>query len=276
MDLREYDIIIKKLRGFFSDKKGFVEVPSQTRVSILAACEDPSTVASFEIGGCVWPLPQTGQMWLEHELLKNPELKGVFCITTSYRNEPNPIPGRHDRIFPMFEFESKGGFDDLKGLMRELLEYLGFEEPCGVHYEEMCKRYGVEVLEAEHETQMEKDFGPSVFLEKFPLRTHPFWNMKHRGEGIFNKLDVLLCGMETIGTAERSCNVLEMRENFRTISNGGYAQLLFDSFGKERVVQELENYFRHNMISRFGGGIGVTRLATVMKKKGLLMKNLCV
>ena len=53
-------------------------------------------------------------MWLEHYLLEHPEENGFFCVSTSYRNEPDPIPGRHDRIFPMFEFELKGGMDELK------------------------------------------------------------------------------------------------------------------------------------------------------------------
>jgi hypothetical protein len=269
-NLQNYDFIIKKLRCFFSDYKGFLEVPVQSRVSILAACEDPSTIASFSVGGESWPLPQTGQMWLEHEILKEPGLKGVFCVSTSYRDEKNPIPGRHDRIFPMFEFESVGDFNALKKLVRELLEYLGFDEPCEVDYEEMCEKYGVYSLEAGHEEQIAKEFGNSVMLVGFPIRTHPFWNMKHFAEGIYNKLDVLLHGMETIGSAERAVNVEEMRENFKKISKGEYSQLLFDNFGKERVMQELEKYFLHNMIPRFGGGIGVTRLARAMKKQGVL------
>jgi len=28
----------------------------------------------------------------------NPEYPGVFCISTSYRDEPNPIEGRHEKI----------------------------------------------------------------------------------------------------------------------------------------------------------------------------------
>ena len=59
------------LRSFFLSK-GFVEVHTQNRLSILAACEDPTTVATYNYAGEVWPLPQTGQMWLEYELLKNP------------------------------------------------------------------------------------------------------------------------------------------------------------------------------------------------------------
>jgi hypothetical protein len=107
IDTYEYDYVVTKLRSFFKSK-GFLEAHPQNRLSILAACEDPWTVASFDYAGSVWPLPQTGQMWLEYELLKNPGVAGFFCQSTSYRQEPDPTPGRHDLIFPLFEFEMHG------------------------------------------------------------------------------------------------------------------------------------------------------------------------
>ena len=76
------------LRSFFL-ARGFQEVHTQNRLSILAACEDPTTVATYNYAGEVWPLPQTGQMWLEYELLNNPDVPGFFCISTSYRDEKN-------------------------------------------------------------------------------------------------------------------------------------------------------------------------------------------
>ena len=78
VDTRDYNYVVSKLRSFFKSK-GFLEAHPQNRLSILAACEDPWTVASFDYAGSVWPLPQTGQMWLEYELLKNPEAPGYFC-----------------------------------------------------------------------------------------------------------------------------------------------------------------------------------------------------
>mgnify|MGYP003311440016 FL=1 len=109
------------LRSFFL-RKGFLEVHTQNRLSILAACEDPFNVATYNYAGEVWPLPQTGQMWLEHELLSAPNSQGFFCVSTSYRQEPNAIPGRHDIIFPMFEFEFKGTMEDLIVLQKEDIE----------------------------------------------------------------------------------------------------------------------------------------------------------
>ena len=256
-----YNELVQKMRTFFQEK-GFKEVPTQSRLSILAACENPHSITTFNYQGEVWPLPQTGQMWLEYELLKNPEWNGVYCISTSYRQEKDPIPGRHEMIFPMFEFESKGTMGDMLKLESELLDYLGFDKPIGLNYDDVCEEYGgVEILENEHETRMWKEKGNSVSLQFFPFRTNPFWNMKRNLNGNFNKVDVILYGQETIGSAERSSDVEEMRNNFYTIENGKYSEKLFELFGKESVEKELEEFLSHDFFPRFGGGIGMTRLS---------------
>jgi aspartyl/asparaginyl-tRNA synthetase len=258
---KTYNELVQKMRQFFLNKN-FIEVPTQSRLSILAACENPHSVKTFEYNGEIWPLPQTGQMWLEYELLKNPEWEGVFCISTSYREEKNPIPGRHEMIFPMFEFESKGGMKELLKLESELLEYLGFDSLVEVNYEDVCEEYGgVPILENEHEQRMWEEKGSVISLQNFPRRTNPFWNMKHNNGEIFNKIDVILYGQETIGSAERSSDVEKMKEMFYTIENGGYSAKLFELFGKERVEKELEEFLSLNFFERFGGGIGLTRLS---------------
>ena len=256
-----YNELVQKMRTFFQNK-GFKEVPTQSRLSILAACENPHSITTFNYQGEVWPLPQTGQMWLEYELLKNPEWNGVYCISTSYRQEKDPIPGRHEMIFPMFECESKGGMKEMLKLESELLDYLGFDSEVEVNYDDVCEEYGgVSILENEHETRMWEEKGPVVSLQNFPYRTNPFWNMREGENKIFNKVDVILYGQETIGSAERSSNVEEMRNNFYTIENGGYSAKLFELFGKERVEKELEEFLSHDFFPRFGGGIGMTRLS---------------
>ena len=269
-DMFLYNDAVKKMRQFFQDEKGFTEVPAQSRQSILAACEDPATISQYIFGGVNWPLPQTGQMWLERELLDNPKVNGVFCITTSYRNEPNPIEGRHDKIFPMFEFESHGDINDMVELESELLEHLGFGKQKKVFYEDACNWYNVDTIEAEQEEDMVNHYGNVVSLQRFPQRTHPFWNMKHDGGGIYNKVDVIIHGMETIGSAERSSDADWMRKQFHTISDGEYANLLFNHFGRKRVEDELEEYLKLDMFDRFGGGIGVTRMVRAMKLSNLL------
>lgn len=259
---KTYHELVQKMRNFFL-QKGFYEVPTQSRLSILAACENPHSIATFDYQGEIWPLPQTGQMWLEYELLQNPNWNGVYCISTSYRQEKNPIPGRHQTIFPMFEFESKGGMNELIQLEKDLLLHLGFEDQIvEVNYDDVCEEYGgVPILENEHEQKMWEEKGNIISLQNFPIRTNPFWNMKHNSNNIFNKIDVILYGQETIGSAERSCDKNEMKHNFYTIEDGKYCEKLFELFGKERVEKELEEFLSLNFFSRFGGGIGMTRLA---------------
>ena len=254
------------LRSFFL-RKGFLEVHTQNRLSILAACEDPFNVATYNYAGQVWPLPQTGQMWLEHELLSAPNSKGFFCVSTSYRQEPNAIPGRHDIIFPMFEFEMPGNIDDLKSMEYELVDYLGFDKPIEKTYRQWQEHYNTdEELNAEDELSMYEEFDATMITD-FPEFTSPFWNMSRYEDGIHSKkIDVILGGMETIGSAERSTDVEQMRDTFHTITNGEYSKLLFDLFGKERVEAELETFLKFDFFPRVGGGIGMTRMIPALDK----------
>ena len=254
------------LRSFFL-RKGFLEVHTQNRLSILAACEDPFNVATYNYAGQVWPLPQTGQMWLEHELLSAPNSKGFFCVSTSYRQEPNAIPGRHDIIFPMFEFEMPGNIDDLKSMEYELVDYLGFDKPIEKTYRQWQEHYNTdEELNAEDELSMYEEFDATMITD-FPEFTSPFWNMSRYEDGIHSKkIDVILGGMETIGSAERSTDVEQMRDTFHTITNGEYSKLLFDLFGKERVEAELETFLKFDFFPRVGGGIGMPRMIAALDK----------
>lgn len=268
-DTYAYCQVVSKLREFFFAEKKFLEVPTQARSSILSACEDPKTITLYEMSE-KFPLPQTGQMWLEYELLTRPDVPGYFCLTTSYRNEPNPIEGRHQRIFPMFEFESHGGMDELRKLEQELLEFLGLGCMKSIEYDALCEMYQTSIIEAEHEARLYQEQGPVISLELFPQRSDPFWNMKRNTAGTFNKIDVILHGMETIGSAERSVDVVEMREGFHSIADGSYAATLFKAFGERRVMDELNEYLSLPMIPRFGGGIGINRMIRSMALAGLL------
>jgi len=268
IDPSKFTSTVGLLRSFFLEK-GFLEVHTQNRLSILAACEDPFNVATYNYASQVWPLPQTGQMWLEHELLSRPSSKGFFCVSTSYRQEPNAIPGRHDIIFPMFEFEMPGNVDDLKAMEYELCDYLGFGKLTEKTYAEWQQHFGLSAdveMEAEHELKMEAEFGQTI-ITNFPELTSPFWNMARNDDGnTAKKMDVILGGMETIGSAERSCDVDMMRDTFHSIVDGEYSELLYKLFGKERVEAELENFLEFDFFQRVGGGIGITRMIPALEK----------
>ena len=277
IDYKNFDTVVSRMRSFFRDVKGYKEVHTQNKLSILAACEDPTTIAIFDYNGQMWPLPQTGQMWLEHYLLEHPEEDGFFCLSTSYRNEPNPVEGRHEKIFPMFEFELKGGIDELRKVEMELLDYLGFNKEGETmtyprdDYDNIAKKYDVAELDNIHEEYIERDYGKAFFLENFPRRTSPFWNMKHSEDKEHaNKIDVIIHGIETIGSAERSNDPSQMKEMFYTISGGGNANILFANFGQERVDKELDDFLKKDFFQRSGGGIGMTRMIRAMKLSNLI------
>lgn len=257
----EYTMMIDKLRAFFQSQ-GYMEVHVQGRLSILSACEDPSTLSVFSYGGMVWPLPQTGQFWLETELLRNPlGPRGYFCISTSYRNEHSPEFGRHDGIFPMVEYDMRGGRAALVELQKQLLDDFGFGNfysgsayPTGEHVAASC-------CISEQEDTLRKEHGPVFFLSNNTTNPAPFWDTK--------KSDVILHGMETIGGAERSCSAHDMRRSFYSIDNGRYAKTLFSHFTRKRVERELDEYLSRTMVERCGGGIGLFRLLRALKLSGL-------
>ena len=88
--------------------------------------------------------------------------------------------------------------------------------------------------------------------------------------GHAKKIDIIINGIETIGSAQRSSDPEEMRKFFYEISDGGYAKIIFDKFSKERVEEELNEFLALDFFDRSGGGIGITRLIRVMKENQLL------
>lgn len=277
MSNSDYSYVINKLKDFFTEY-GFLEVEAQSNQSILSACENPKSVMTYQLDGNVWPLKQTNQMELEKVLLTNKKLEKIFCVTTSYRDEmlDEMEENRHLKIFPMFEFESLGDFGKLIELEKDLLVYLGLAENKNqiteLGYVEVVKKYSTNIIDSKTEEKMQKQYGNNIILTNFPRYSDPFWNMKQskNSDNIFKKADVILFGMETIGSAERSCQPTEMIDNFYSLCKGQYAQLLFNKFGKERVLKELDDFCELEMVERFGGGIGISRLIRAMKLKGLI------
>ena len=282
VDTREFDHYVRQMRSFFGDKMGFKEPYAQNRLSILAACEDPQTVSTFMYRNNgeleVWSLPQTSQMWLEDILLRDPSLNGLHHLTTSYRsedvrktapcdNDPYLFKNRHKSIFDMYEFEALGGWEELKDTAEGLLRHLGFKDKrVDVDYDEACQLFNVKTIEHPEEQALFKKYGSIVFLNRFNRASGPFMNMlRDTADGShYQKTDVLLFGMETLGTAARATNADYIREDFFSLAPG-YAERLFELFGKERTLEELDEYLRLPVhIPRYGGGIGGARLRRAM------------
>lgn len=302
----EYAYLSKRIRGFLAERN-FVESPCQSRISILAACEDHKTVGTYTMNGQVWPLIQSNQMSLERDIVSLESFAqycldpaGVFCTTVSYRDEPTPLPGRHLRVFDMFEVEFRGDMQALQRFQEDLLAHLGFnrDQFRAIDYHDACKQYGVDEITHKEEQLLYNDYGPTVWLCNFPRSSDPYWNMRYSCEDACDdnadnadnadntlsdevlaaladpvttarKIDVILCGRESVGSAERSCNAEIMRRMFYEVDGGRYAATLFEKFGRERVEAELNDYLSLPFMPRCGMGIGVARLVLAMRELGL-------
>jgi len=67
---KTYNELVQKMRAFFL-QKGFIEVPTQSRLSILAACENPHSITTFNYSGEIWPLNQTKKKHLSKLPINN-------------------------------------------------------------------------------------------------------------------------------------------------------------------------------------------------------------
>ena len=233
-EVRDYSIVMRKLRRFFEDR-GWCELDTHGRLSILSVGTNTNTFCTYNYGGEVWPLPYTAQRWLEKELLLNPDVPGVFCVGTSYRG---------DTIVPVLEFEMRGDGKELV-ILEELLVYLGFG--------------GITA---------QVDSGVVEFMEN--TRTLG-WNIKQSDDpDRIRNVDIRLHGEETITAAEHATNKEEMREEFYKISGGDYAKSLFSNFTNDRVVKELERFLTYDMVERCGGSMDVNRMIRAMRMSNIL------
>ena len=143
----------------------------------------------------------------------------------------------------------------------ELCEWLGI--PLDTVKIKTYDQWGWDLNTKELDHDNEKTIRRGMITD-FPEWTSPFWNMARNNDGTSKKIDVILGGMETIGSAERSTDKEQMRDTFHSISDGQYAELLYQLFGKERVEKELDEFLEFDFFPRSGGGIGMQRLMTAL------------
>ncbi len=264
---------MSRLREFFI-ARGFIEVHPQSHISFLAIADDISTISTYNNGQESFLLPQTGHMWLEFELLKNPDLPGVFCCTTSYRQHKNPVPGRHENIFPIFDFETSGGIQSMLQIQRELLEHFDFD--MGLYKEfthsNLTLDLGVKNIDAATESLIGQNVSPVTVVTDRPNSINKSWCAKRDNDRVKTS-DVILYGMETIGASERAVNVEAMRERFYTIQDGLFAQTLFETFGQKRVERELGEFLSLDFFPRSTGSIGLTRMIRALRENETARQN---
>lgn len=276
IDEDDYRIVMSKLRRFFGDKHHMDEGFYDGNPRLLSACEDWTNIITYKQGdGLLWALPQTRQMHMEWSIMQNTNKhrRGVYACGVSYRPEAeNPRLGRHHRQFPLFEWEMWGGIDVHDVLLDELLVDLGFPIPNGnpgsttrenglkiwqtpgsyprVSFDNVVATYEGEPGDIGHaeEQRLEREVGTCV-IKDFTKHSDPFFNMGQDLEtGHYWKRDVILNGMETIGSAAREIDPLRIYKNFfksgstSPENQGMFHKTLYQLFGKERVNAELMDY----------------------------------
>lgn len=263
---------------------GLLEVHPGCGQLRLRACEDPETMVAAQWKSMgVMPLPQSEQMGLESRLMhQKPEERGtypgLFCSGTSHRDEGDLGGGRRLRVFPMIEVEKWGTFQDLLDWQAGWLVHMGFEAPKVVDYRDFARHRGVTFLSNEDEAAL-ADFAPVVQLVNHPAGedahgdSWPFFNMVWMEDalGVYTqKCDVVVDGMEAGGSAARESRADVMRDQFFRSVYGRYSEALFRSFGREAVMEELEQYLslfkegEEEANQRFGMGWGMTRIMAAL------------
>lgn len=282
-------IFYNAMHSSFLSREGWKFSMPQNRDNLLHGCEDPETLAFFEIAGRILPKTQSVQMSLEDDLLTCEPGKehGLVTYGVSTRNESTAdTDDRRNYQFPMIEIEGFNTYNEHQTVneriyyklvmqhtrfMTELQLLQPTQDIPLVDYETLCEIYGVETLEAEQEMRIYKDYGPVVGLINFPKRTNPFWNMlRFENSDQFAKLDLIVCGRESSGGAIREISVSKMNKNFYNVEGGKYAARLFENLGKENVERALGTYLENKFVPRFGAGYGLTRILQAMVDRKLV------
>lgn len=272
-DIFAYNELAHELRCFFQEKYHYLEIPSQTKFTLLS-CKDPASATLFQQGQHTYPLPQSAQIQLEKALMANPQLPGVFSLSTSYRHDAHALPGRHDKVFPLFEFVTHGHFHDLRKIYKELLTFLGLPTPEYVSYADCCRRYGKTYLTPANDIDIQRELGNSVSLEYLTRAANPFWTSQAENEATFREMRLILHGLSTFSGAEHHCDSKGLKQAFLNYQQGQYAKTLFAQFGQKRVEEERDDYLMMRLIPRVSGAIGLTRLARAVKQEERALEQL--
>lgn len=274
---KHYHYIMKKIRQYF-DEQGLTECYLSDQPQIISACENIDSISIYEWDGLKFPHQQTSQILMEYCILRDTlGCKGYYNTCNSFRVEKNPVKNRHVQQFALLECESDWNFREMIDFQKGLLRAVGIKPFHGddfpeITYKDACLKYNVNEIGHSEEIKLCHDLNsPAVFLTHFTLDTNPFWNMQKVDDHVL-KVDVIIGKqqpMEVIGSATRSNNVEEMYEMFHTMSNGKYAEVLYNEFGKDRVDAELKEYLSLPFKQRSGMGIGMGRLVFACQSLGI-------
>ena len=290
------------MKGFreYMDSQGFVEIQVPHITKATGACENIATMFSLDYFGRKAYLTQTAQLHLE-VLSQIIDTGKVYTLIRSFRAEPE-VDDRHLTEFSLFEFEHKGGFNDLlkhientiywgvKKVLEEReeeLKYFGIDENWlkqfkppykKLRYSEAIKilndlgfnlKYGDD-LKSIHEKAIADKFGPT-FITHWPKELK-FFNMREDPE---NPSEVISADLElprvgeSVGSAEREYRYKRLVER---LLESNMFKMLVEYGGDVRDFDWYLEFWRdwENPVLHSGCGIGVSRvLQSILKLESI-------
>ena len=135
------------------------------------------------------------------------------------------------------------------------MEYLGYDQSLYPvrrdKYGDVAKSYNTSELTHDHETQMyENGEQAIVILTDFPESTDPFWNMKRNDDWTAKKVDIILSGQETFGSAERETDTNVMWDRFHSICNGAYKEKINFTIWRRTYNERNRGLFKIGFLSK--------------------------
>lgn len=281
--------LLKSIRNFM-ESEDFVEVTTPTITSLTGACEDFSSLFSFDYFGNKAFLTQTAQLHLE-PLIHSQALRRVYSINHSYRAEPR-ADHRHLTEFVLVEPEI--GFGNLQILLDfeerlvshivktaletryEELEQLGadiamletikpsFRRITYTEAVEQLNKMGIATewgddLDRKREIAILEWTQFPTFITHYPLELK-FFNMRQNREDgrVVNAADLLLPGVgEVCGGAEREEDPIRLRER---LMNSTAMKHLLAAGGSAKDYEWYLQLREHDSIPYAGFGMGFERL----------------
>jgi len=234
---KQYHYVVNCIR-FFLIENGLIECCSQSKFPSLSSC-----------GDC------QNQLYLEYELLQNPDVTGYFCVTNENIENPHAMPTA--------EFVIKGDVQVLEHFIHNLLIYLCYHNISKYtikDYSYITTKLNMDVnyLSNTVKQKIYNKFGAVFLLKNYPTNTAAHWTTKTNVNNTYNKIVTILSGVEAISSYEMSSNKNHMYNQFHAKSDAGDEN------------DELDQYLSQSFITRSYGNIFTLELIESMIKERLI------
>ena len=198
----------------------------------------------------------TNQLYLEHELLQNPDVTGYFCVANVNSANPDSTP--------TVEFVINGDIHILESFIHHLLIYLCYHNISKYtikDYSYITNKLNMDVnyLSNAVKQKIYKKFGAVCLIKNYPSNTVSHWTIKKNNiNDTYDKLVTILSGVESIISYEMSSDKNYMRNQFHAICDSVDVNI------------ELDQYLSQSFITRSYGNIFTLKIIDSMIKERLI------